>query len=273
MAAVPRNDCDELSRGQDRKQIPGIVDKESLVLPNGNVEVEVKADGKNTLRTILVSFIVLLLLAICIVVVVWLVRTDKDKTDKKHDKTCNSPDCIISAARLINGANFSADPCTDFYKYACGGWKKRNFLPESQSEWNGFTSLRHSIASIMKRALDSKLDSRKVGKAVKKLFSFYHSCTNESQLNALGAAPLQGVLGELGSWPLLNDSWSEKGWNFEDAAFAYHSLFFSYYHHGRPAPVFNSYVKVDDKNASKHVISVRNFNELCVYSRLFTHVD
>lgn len=31
-----------------------------------------------------------------------------------------------------------ADPCNDFFQYACGGWIKKHPIPTSKSSWSQF---------------------------------------------------------------------------------------------------------------------------------------
>lgn len=35
----------------------------------------------------------------------------------------------------------SVDPCTDFYKFSCGGWQKNNPTPADQANWSVYAKL------------------------------------------------------------------------------------------------------------------------------------
>ena len=260
MFAVARNDGIDING------------KDSFVSQNNNVNVGLRRETDSGKRSFLLACIVLLLLALSVTIIVLIIRESKDEKVKSKD-ICLTGDCVSVAAKVIQAANFSANPCNDFYEYACGGWKARKFLPESKSELNGFTVLKDKIANIIRRAL-SKRKPYKHGSALSKLVQFYISCTNVTKLEERGDHPLKELLLELGSWPLLNDSWSEMGWDMENAFAKTHELLFSYIHHGLPAPFFNSYVKVDERNSSAHIISVCTyFPVLCFHTCLdFTAV-
>jgi endothelin-converting enzyme/putative endopeptidase len=80
-----------------------------------------------------------------------------------------------------------ADPCTDFFRYACGGWLDRTEIPPDQSRWvRSFNVLRESN----KEALHTLLEATAAGKPSagmlypKAVGAFYASCMDEPRLEA-----------------------------------------------------------------------------------------
>uniref|UniRef100_A0AAQ5ZZ99 Neprilysin n=1 Tax=Amphiprion ocellaris TaxID=80972 RepID=A0AAQ5ZZ99_AMPOC len=67
----------------------------------------------------------------------------------------------------------SVDPCDNFYQYACGGWLKKNIIPE--------TSFRYSTFDILRDELEVILKVEGEAAALTKAKTLYKSCTNESE--------------------------------------------------------------------------------------------
>ncbi|NXP86627.1 NEP protein, partial [Passerina amoena] len=87
--------------------------------------------------------VVVLLLAIVAITMIVLYAT-------YDDGICKTPDCIKSAARILENMDPSARPCQDFYQYACGGWLKRNVIPETSSRYSNFDILRDELEVVLK---------------------------------------------------------------------------------------------------------------------------
>lgn len=56
----------------------------------------------------------------------------------------------LTAASLLSAMDPSADPCEDFYQFACGTWDKRHLIPEDKSSINTFEVLADRLQVILK---------------------------------------------------------------------------------------------------------------------------
>lgn len=59
----------------------------------------------------------------------------------------------ISASNLINSIDPKADPCNDFYQFACGKWRKKHVIPEYASITGVTHKLNDELDIILKREI------------------------------------------------------------------------------------------------------------------------
>lgn len=57
------------------------------------------------------------------------------------------------ASQMVEAMDRSADPCHDFYQFACGGWMRKNPLPDGRSRWSTFNSIWEQNQALLKHLL------------------------------------------------------------------------------------------------------------------------
>lgn len=100
--------------------------------------------------------------------------------------------------RPIDRANLDTTcaACTDFYRYANGGWMKRATIPAAYPMWGTyFTILDRTDSTLHSIVEDARHDAAAApGSNVWKIGTFYGTCMDSTAIDAAGITPLEPVL-------------------------------------------------------------------------------
>ncbi|OXB56601.1 hypothetical protein ASZ78_009816 [Callipepla squamata] len=181
--------------------------------------------GRKSWRSVAIGLAVLLLLMTSSAVALVILYASRGGTHygTNSGNICTTPGCVTAAARIIQNMDTTADPCKDFYQYACGGWLNHHVIPETSSRYSIFDILRDELEIILKGLIEQR-----------------------------DSLPLLEVLTIVGDWPVASADWNntkEPSWSMEEKLSIMNSRF-------NKRVLIDMFVWNDDRDSSRHIIYI-----------------
>ncbi|XP_023331753.1 endothelin-converting enzyme homolog [Eurytemora carolleeae] len=215
--------------------------------------------GRTCLEKVLASIIIIITLLSILLISISINMKGEPKINmylshlntSNQEVYCLSAECVKTAASVIRSADFTVDPCQDFYQYACGGWERENPIPDGKPSWSTFGKLWQENQQVMKIILEDTDSKFKNCSSCRKAQDYYQSCIDKNgTLEKLGGQPLLEILNKF-YWNITDFDGSGQ---LED--FSIQTVLQQVQHGYNVGGFFVWNVGEDDKNSSVHILQI-----------------
>ncbi|CAI5443087.1 unnamed protein product [Caenorhabditis angaria] len=167
-------------------------------------------------------------------------------TSSDFNQTCLTPECIRLAANYLNNMNRDADPCDDFYAFACGSYAATRVVAEHEKKVTVLSEMKRELDRHLREILE-KSSRDNATRAMKLAQIYFDSCVDEKAQDELELQPLMSLISNLGGWPLLTNA------RFDSVDFQWEVLAGHLAMHGVDG-IFRVFVHSSFDDSNKHVL-------------------
>ena len=131
---------------------------------------------------------------------------------------------------MLDKLDETADPCDDFYQFACGSFIEETVIPDDRTRTSMFSILGDKLDVQVRGLLEGEIKASDP-KPFQMAKSVFQSCMDKETIEvkkeqcfedednvcfqAAGLEPLKVILKKLGGWPLLEGpAWNEEGYKW-----------------------------------------------------------
>lgn len=148
---------------------------------------------------------------------------------------------IMERGLRIENLDTTANPGSNFYRFATGGWADANPIPDEYSRYGSFDQLRENNQKQIKDLIiELGKSENKQGSNAQKIGDLYKMGMDSVKLNADGAAPIMEQLATINAASTVEDIIVLSG----------------KIRHYTSAPFFGFYVGADDMNSSMNIAHI-----------------
>ena len=98
----------------------------------------------------------------------------------------------------VESMDRAVDPCVDFYKFSCGGWKvTHNPIPADQAAWSVYAKLANDNQQFLWGILAQDAQAQDRTPVQQKVGDYFAACMNTDAIDALGDKPVQAEFAKI----------------------------------------------------------------------------
>ncbi|XP_014666007.1 PREDICTED: neprilysin-11-like [Priapulus caudatus] len=222
----------------------------NILMPDPGNAIKFSGSRWSRAHRILLALVILLLLisiALAATLAVFYLRLTKVADDSSN--VCVTPACVQYAAMFSENMNRAADPCEDFYEYACGGWIRKNEISADELSHGVYDTIDRAVLLTLRDALEEPVIVE-YSEATRKTRKLYEECIDIASVDERKAMPLRQLLRDLNatSWPITEAQW-------DPVRFDLTRLLAVAWLHGFDA-IYDLSVGVDDRHSDRHILTL-----------------